>query len=115
MSTRTRKNENEYGAALDKNGYAYSIVQLNTDCQCYFCSKSNKLNRHEVFQGVGLREKSKRYGLWVSLCIDCHSYIHNNPLSQKATSLNENAERLALEHYGWTTDDFIRIMGKNYI
>jgi hypothetical protein len=64
--------KNEWGAELDRNGYAPSIVQADTS-KCFLCQRSGvKLDRHEIF-GNAMRSKSKRMGLWVSLChTPCH-------------------------------------------
>ena len=62
---------NEYGAKLDRNGYAPSIIQDEADESCFICYANgyyDPLNRHEAFGG-SFRDKSKRLGLWVSLCI----------------------------------------------
>ena len=59
---------NEYGVKLDSNGYAPSIVQYDVDA-CYICyGCREKLDRHEIYGGAN-RQKSKRLGLWVTLCI----------------------------------------------
>ena len=65
---------NEYGAPLDRNGYAPSILQ-DDNSYCLIClgnGYNDPLNRHEVFGGP-FREKSKRLGLW---CCLCHSRHH---------------------------------------
>lgn len=44
---------NEYGARLDRNGYAPSIVQEYMD-ECFICRANgyrDKLDRHEIFTG----------------------------------------------------------------
>jgi hypothetical protein len=30
-------------------------------------------------------------------------------------ALKQAAQKKAMAHYGWTTEDFIKIMGKNYL
>lgn len=107
--------KNEFGIQLDSNGYAPSILQYRTDCQCYRCGTTYDLARHEVYQGVGRRQSCKKYGLWVSLCYVCHAYIHNYPQSEEARELDVYAEKQALQSYNWKTEDFIKIFGKNYI
>ena len=103
---------NEFGAELDRNGYAKSIVQLGT-C-CFKCGAENgKLDRHEIWGGP-FREKSKRLGLWVLLC---HESCHLNGVHQDAEyarRLRRYAQGMAQEEYGWSTEDFIREFGKNY-
>ena len=68
--------KNEFGACLDKNGYAPGIVTFDTDC-CFLCGgQDEKLDRHECFGGA-MREKSKRLGLWVPLCHNrCHEDVY---------------------------------------
>lgn len=109
--------KNEYGVKLDANGYAPTIMQ--EDCSlCWLCGETGEnLNRHEVFGGA-LREKSKRLGLWVMLHHEpCHVYgrqaIHQNPENNRR--LKAEAQRTAMMAYDWTTEDFIREFGKNYI
>lgn len=109
---------NEYGAVLDRNGYAPSILQ-SEEC-CYMCEASgtyDRLDRHEVFGGA-LRSKSKRLGLWVLLCHAEHHIfgpdaVHNNRAQDLA--LKQDAQRIAMEVYGWTIEDFIREFGRNYL
>lgn len=111
---------NEYGAELDRNGYAPSIVQEDADECCAICYANggkDPLNRHEIFGGA-YRQKSKRLGLWVSLCHDrCHqngpNSVHQNAEANRA--LKVRGQRAAMEKYGWRKEDFIREFGKNYL
>ena len=70
---------NEYGEKLDSNGYAPSI--LHDKPVCLICGRYGTA-RHEVYFGSAYRAKSKRLGLWVTLCPWCHqngqTSIHNN-------------------------------------
>ena len=70
---------NEYGEKLDSNGYAPSI--LHDKPVCLICGRYGTA-RHEVYFGRAYRAKSKRLGLWVTLCPWCHqngpTAIHNN-------------------------------------
>ena len=98
------------------NGYSPSILQDDMTC-CYLCGRRDrKLDRHEVW-GAANRNKSKRLGLWVLLCHeDCHegsNGVHRN--AEKSRALRQEAERIALDYYGWTVQDFIREFGKNYL
>lgn len=108
---------NEYGAALDRNGYAPSLLQDGL-CSCYLCGgATEKVDRHEVFGGA-YREKSKRLGLWVMLCHNsCHIFgqyaVHNN--AEIARSLKETAQQVAMVAYGWDTQKFIQEFGRNYL
>lgn len=104
--------ENEYGARLDRNGYAPSILQCG-DC-CFRCGRqSEKLDRHEVFHADmsgKMRDRSKRYGLWVRLCRTCHESAHR----EYAERLKRYAQGMAMEEYGWSAETFRQMFGKNY-
>lgn len=99
---------------MDSNGYIPSILQADTDV-CYLCGRSHeKLDRHEVYGGA-LRQKSKRLGLWVTLC---HSTCHLNGVHRHgdiALWLKEKAQKEAMEYYGWTVEDFRKEFYKSYI
>ena len=106
---------NEYGAPLDENGYAPSIVNDGDFCFC--CLKGGSafganLARHEIFGG-SRREKSKRLGLWVWLCPTCHAEIHAS--GKRTLALHHVGQRAVMEYYGWTECDFVREFGRNYL
>lgn len=108
--------ENEYGQRLDDNRYAPSILQWNAGEQCAFCGREHvEVVRHEIFQGVGRRDKCKKYGLWITVCPTCHSFIHNNPQNKSVRELDEQAQHQAMEKYGWSVAEFRDRFGKNYI
>ena len=103
---------NEYGAKLDRNGYAPSILMGNSEF-CSLCYRTDRpLQRHEVFGGP-FRQKSKKYGLWLSICDECHRNVHKN--GDVDRRLKKEAQRHAMLVYGWTEADFIRKFGKNYV
>lgn len=91
---------NEYGEKLDSNGYAPSI--LHDKPVCLICGRYGTA-RHEVYFGSAYRAKSKRLGLWVTLCPWCHqngpTAIHNN--HDADLRLKRWAQKKAMEHYGW--------------
>ncbi len=101
---------------VDKNGYAPSIMQHNTK-MCYCCGRRDrKLDRHEPFGGA-YRDKSKAMGLWIMLCHDeCHEGrygAHGDPEVNR--KYRQEAQRAAMSEYGMSTEQFIRMFGKNYI
>ena len=99
---------------MDRNGYIASIMQDDTSV-CYLCGRSAvKLDRHEPLQGPN-RQKSKRYGLWVSLCHrPCHLDVaHGDP--ETMNWLKRQAQIDAMNYYGWTTEQFIELFGRNFI
>lgn len=104
------------GSSLDKNGYAPSILQWNAGEQCARCGLEDihRLARHEVFHGP-YRQKSKRLGIWITVCPTCHSYIHDRPKDRDVVDLSRQAQHQAMEKYGWSKEDFIREFGKNFL
>lgn len=98
---------------LDRNGYAPSLLPSTG---CYICKRSGDTVRHEVFFGPN-RAKSKALGLWVTLCPACHTLgpmaVHNNAAVN--LKLKQEAQAVAMEHYGWTVDEFRAEFGKSYI
>ena len=103
--------KNEFMERLDRNGYAPSILQ--TGNHCFVCYGNMYLQRHEVFHGPN-REKSKMYGLWVNVCPACHHKIHNGD-GGIDLKLKTYAQDVAMFMYNWTTQDFIKRFGKNYL
>lgn len=109
---------------LDKNGYAPSIIPGHGEWCCWACKqngmKAGKLDRHEVFHedmGGKMRERSKMCGLWVYLCHDtCHQGPHGVHADKGLDLwLKQVAQRRAMETYGWTTEQFVEMFGKNYL
>lgn len=104
---------NEYGEPLDSNGYAPSVMQFDTSV-CYLCGRrGGKLDRHEPWHGLALRQKSKRYGMWCMLCHDtCHlNGAHRCPEINR--KLMRDAQIKAMGFYGWTPEEFIEKFGKD--
>ena len=95
----------------DRNGYAPSILGAY-DC-CFVCYRKGDLARHEVIHGA-FRERSKKYGLWVNVCPECHNKIHFTD-GKLDRLLKENAQRQAMRVYGWSVDEWRRKFGKNYL
>lgn len=103
---------NEYGAALDRNGYAPSLLSKSPP-RCFLCGcATGKLDRHEIYGGA-CRQKSKRLGLWVPLCRKCHEKAHKD--RDVNLRLKRLGQRLAEATYDWTRDEFRREFGRNWL
>lgn len=105
---------NEYGAPLDRAGYAESIMQHGGGCAICGRTWGAKLDRHEPFGGAN-REKSKAFGMWIVLC---HDGCHEGPGSVHADGAlarewRRKAQRAAMIEYGWSREEFIRRFGKS--
>ena len=105
---------NEWGAELDRNGYAPSIVQADIS-KCFLCHRSGvKLDRHEIF-GNAMRSKSKRMGLWVSLCHEpCH-LVHAHGNAEVMDWLHQIGEQACIDNYDFTIPMFREEFYTNYL
>lgn len=97
-----------------------SIIQEDKT-RCYLCGMSayfEPLDCHHVFGGDPNRKLSEKYGLKVYLHHSkCHIF-HKTAVHQNAeinNALKAKVQKIAMEHYGWTVDDFRNIFGKSYI
>ena len=104
--------KNEFGVTLDRNGYAPSI--FGESGRCALCGRRDrKLDRHEAFHGAN-RKKSKNLGMWLEICDLCHDKLHHHDASLDL-EVKQRMQRAAMDYYGWTADEFRRIVGKSYI
>jgi hypothetical protein len=97
---------------------AKSILQ--EERECYICGKNgacDPLDVHHVF-GAANRKKSEKYGLKVYLChYSCHIFgkdsVHQN--GEISNTLKAETQQKAMDHYGWTIEEFRELFGKSYI
>lgn len=88
--------------------------------RCWLCGKNGSddpLDRHHIF-GAANRDKSEKYGLVVLLCHrECHIFgkhaVHQS--AETMQMLRQFGQKKAMEENGWSTEDFIREFGKNYL
>lgn len=83
---------------------------------CAMCGSTNNIEQHHIFGG-GLRQKSEKFGLVIDLCHRCHNQPPNGVHFNKETMLkvHQYGQRLAMQRYGWTVEDFRREFYKNYL
>lgn len=87
---------------------------------CFLCGRngsSDPLDRHHCFGGKN-RSKSEKYGLVVDLCHNrCHIFseiaAHRN--AETRLIIHQWAQEKAMRENGWSTEDFVREFGKNYL
>ena len=96
-----------------------SIIQKDRE-HCIMCGKNGGywgLEEHHVYSGYGIRPLSEKYGLKVYLCHDCHNEppngVHQN--KKRRLLLQRVVQKKAMQHYKWTTEQFIEIFRKNYL
>lgn len=96
-----------------------SIIQKDKT-RCFLCGMNTNLEPldcHHVYFGP-YRKKSEKYGLKVFLHHNrCHIFgarsVHQCASTDRA--IKRVVQKRAMEHYGWTTEQFIELFGKNYI
>jgi hypothetical protein len=82
----------------------------------YSTERYGNLHRHEVFFGIN-RQKSIEYGLVVFLTPQMHNMsnrgVHFN--RDFDLELKRIGQQAAMDYYGWTIEEFIKIFGKSYV
>lgn len=98
---------------LDRNGYRPSLFNTE-DGFCYVHGGYCETVRHEIIGGAG-RQLSKKYGLWINVCPECHNIginsIHMNPA--KYQYLKIKAQILFEQEY--PGKDFKDVFGRYYL
>ena len=94
---------------------AKSILQDKKEC--FLTGATYDLHEHHVFFGTGNRKISEKYGLKVWLRADLHNMsdegVHFN--KELDLQLKRMAQEKAMEHYGWSVEEFIKIIGRSHI
>ena len=102
-------------AAVDRNGYAPSILQ--TERKCYVTGLTGTLVRHEIYFGSGRGELSKPWGGWVWLRPDWRNTpshgVHMFGGRKLDRRLKQECQRRFEELYSHET--FIRTFGRSYL
>lgn len=85
--------------------------------ELYSTERFEGSHRHEVFFGTSNRQKSIKYGLVVFLTPEMHNMSNEGVHFNKAfdNELKKIGQKVAMETYDWTIEDFIRKFGKNYL
>ena len=100
---------------------AKSIIQPDKS-HCYICKRNARadywgLDEHHVYEGEN-KQLSEKYGLKVYLCHhNCHIFgenaVHRN--AEVSQFLKAKVQKIAMKHYGWSIENFIKIFGRNYL
>ena len=99
-----------------------SIIQKDRE-HCFICGRNSHadyfgLEEHHVFEGLGRKQLSEKYGLKIYICgARCHRLGENSvhKSAKVARAVKKVVQQRAMQHYGWTTEEFIEIFRKNYI
>lgn len=92
-----------------------SIIQ--TEKVCYRTGSTYGLECHHVYGGNPNRKLSEKYGLKIWLRADYHRdtphCIHKD--KEFREKVQHDVQLIAMEHYGWSVDDFRQIFGRSFI
>jgi hypothetical protein len=88
--------------------------------ECFICGANGSqdpLDMHHIFNAA-FRKKSEKYGLTVYLCHNEHHIfgkfaVHNN--QEVDNELKKFGQMKAMKENGWTTEEFIKQFGKNFL
>lgn len=91
---------------------AESIIQ--TERACYFCGRTDELERHHIFAGVANRRISDKYGLTVWLCHEHHTGKDGAQYDrEKSLLLKQEAQKAFQAIYG--RKQWMNLIRKNYL
>lgn len=95
----------------------YSIITDDLE-HCIECGRTS-INKHEIFFGTANRQLSKNYGLVIPLCnlyhhnqFECKGIHFNKELCEKWQKIGQ---KVFMEYYNKTIEEFIQIFGRNYL
>lgn len=91
-----------------------SIIQ--TKKQCFICFKQTGLHDHHIYFGTANRKISEKNGFKVWLCYDHHegtNGVHGMKGHKLDLFLKQTCQKKYEETH--TRDDFIKLIGRNYI
>lgn len=91
-----------------------SILQQNE--QCFLCGVKGILETHHIFFGNPGRQISEKNGFKVRLCPSCHRLAPCSPHQCRETDLElKKACQRAYEEQGHSREEFINLVGRNYL
>ena len=82
----------------------------------FICQQEGYTEEHHIFFGTGNRKISEKYGLKVYLCYEHHrgtNGVHGKNGRQLDLKLKERVQRTYEQTH--TREEFMRIIGKNYL
>lgn len=96
------------------------VLTMDEYPKCFLCGRNGNgdpLEHHHIFGG-SRRKHSEKYGLVVLLCGErCHRLgryaVHQN--GEVMDYLHKYGQRKAMKEQGWTTEDFMKVFGANYL
>lgn len=98
---------------MGENGYNESIFDTE-QFTCFYCGREHvPTARHEIYYGNAYRQKSKRRGYWVNLCVPDHQQAHSHPNDGIDKWLKQTGQ-IEWEKTS-TREEFIKTWGRSYL
>ena len=99
---------------------SFMIKELRTEKNgrpcCFLTGRTDWIEIHHVFPG-GNRKNSEKYGL----CVFLNHHAHNEPPvgvhhnAKMMAHLQKKVQAIAMEHYGWSEEEFREIFGRSFL
>lgn len=94
---------------------------ISNERECFVCHDTRVLHKHHIYPGLGRREMSEHFGLWVYLCPRHHNYpgspvaVHGGYVDGKAIDrrLKELGQKKFEETH--TRAEWHRYFGRSYL
>lgn len=93
-----------------------SIIPGGNEKECWFCGRTDQVEKHHCIYGVANRAHADKYGLVVYLCPDCHrgtDGVHGKRGHERDLTLKKVAQR-AFEQTK-SREEFRAVFGKSYL
>lgn len=89
---------------------------LHSSDRCFLCGERGQLEEHHIFFGNPGRKISEKHGFKIRLCPYCHRLSPNAPHRNRTTDLElKRICQKAYEEQGNTREEFIALIGRNYL
>lgn len=82
--------------------------------ECRLCGRRGFMHTHHVFGG-SYRKLSDYYGATVTLCPECHRYIHSAQGVEDKEQLQFEVQTELMDAYDWTIRDWLNIWNKSWL
>lgn len=104
------------GKKKERKHHPPSIIPGDNRKICYMCGCWKNIEEHHIFFGKGRKDKSEEYGLKVHLCMECHRTGKRAVHKCEETNLYfKRIAQRAFENQIGSREDFIKLIGKNYL
>lgn len=92
---------------------AKSIMQ--TEKRCYVCGTTYDIHEHHIFYGTANRKQSEKHGFKVYLCGRHHNLSNEGVHFDRELDLRIKQDCQRLFEKTHSREEFMSIIGKNYI